>query len=234
MLQKPIYITLSIGGSIINSGEIDVEFLIELRKLVTEIIESSHGKKKLIIVCGGGVVAREYIRASPDDLPPGQKDYLGIMPTWVNAQLLSAWLHEYCPPIPSQEFTQFINDAKLFPVTIAGGFLPALKTDEDSAIAADYFGSPYLINVTNVDGIYDKDPNKFSNAKKFSYLSYDEFYKIFSGSTLDPGASAPFAEVAVKICERTNMKIFVVGKNIETIKQALEGKCLGTEIGPKK
>ncbi|OLS24740.1 MAG: Uridylate kinase [Candidatus Heimdallarchaeota archaeon LC_3] len=228
------YVTLSIGGSIINPGKIDVHFLQEFRDLVKDFIEESKGKKKLIIVCGGGVTAREYIKASPPDLPPGQKDYLGIAPTWVNAQLLSAWLHEYCAPIPSQDFRKFLDHVQLFPVAIAGGFLPALKTDEDSAIAADYFGSPYLINVTNVDGVYDKDPNKEKNAKRYDYLTYSDYYKMFGGRTVAPGASSPMAEVAVTIAERSQMRIFVIGKEIESIKNAINGKCSGTEIGPEK
>lgn len=232
MNQKITYITISIGGSIINPGEIDKPFLQEFRNLVIDFIEKSKGLKKLIILCGGGATAREYIKAAPPDLPPGQKDYLGIAPTWINAQLLTAWLHEYCAPIPSQDFRQFLNHVQLFPVAIAGGFLPALKTDEDSAILADYFGSPYLINVTNVDGVYNKDPNMHKEAKKFKYLSYNEFYKMFGGRTTAPGASAPFTEVAVTICERSKMKIFVIGKDINAIKDAIDGKCFGTEIGP--
>jgi uridylate kinase len=232
--QKITYVTISIGGSIINPGKIDKAFLQEFRNLVIDFVEKSEGQKKLIIVCGGGATAREYINAAPPDLPPGQKDYLGIAPTWINAQLLTAWLHEFCAPIPSQDFRQFLDHVQLYPVAIAGGFLPALKTDEDSAIAADYFGSPYLINVTNVDGVYDSDPNKNKNAKKIDTLTYSEYYDMFGGRTLDPGASAPMAEVAVTICQRSNMKIFVIGKNIQAIKDAIDGKCSGTEIGSNK
>lgn len=233
MQKKITYITISIGGSIINPGKIDKQFLQEFRNLVIDFVEKSKGLRKLIIVCGGGATAREYIDAAPPNLPPGQKDYLGIAPTWINAQLLTAWLHEFCPPIPSQDFKQFLDHVQLYPVTIAGGFLPALKTDEDSAITADYFGSPYLINVTNVDGVYDKDPHENKGAKKYDYLSYSEFYTMFGGRTLSPGASAPMAEVAVTICQRSNMKIFVIGKDIDAIKDAIEGKCSGTEIGPE-
>ncbi|MHA2338827.1 MAG: amino acid kinase family protein [Candidatus Hodarchaeales archaeon] len=96
MHQKITYVTISIGGSIINPGKIDKAFLQEFRNLVIDFVEKSEGQKKLIIVCGGGATAREYINAAPPDLPPGQKDYLGIAPTWINAQLLTAWLHEFC------------------------------------------------------------------------------------------------------------------------------------------
>ena len=55
---------------------------------------------------------------------------------------------------------------------------------------------------------------------------------MFGGRTTAPGASAPFTEVAVTICERSKMRIFVIGKDINAIKDAIGGKCSGTEIGP--
>jgi len=232
MVQQYTYATISVGGSIINPGTIDVGFLKGFREVILNDLTASNGKKKFIIICGGGAAAREYIRACPPGLSPGQIDYLGIMPTWVNAQLLSAWFSGYCPPIPGQDFHQFLQNASLYLITIAGGFLPALKTDEDSAVAADFFASPYLINITNVDGVYDKDPKKFSEAKKFTKMSYQQFHEMFGGRTLDPGASAPFAEVAVRLCERTKMRIFVIGKEMSVLREALRGNCQGTEIGP--
>jgi uridylate kinase len=57
---------------------------------------------------------------------------------------------------------------------------------------------------------------------------------MFGERTLDPGASAPMTEVAVTICQRSNMLIFVIGKEITVIKDAIDGKCSGTEIGQKK
>jgi uridylate kinase len=57
---------------------------------------------------------------------------------------------------------------------------------------------------------------------------------MFGEKTLDPGASAPMTEVAVTICQRSNMLIFVIGKEITVIKDAIDGKCSGTEIGQKK
>lgn len=230
--MKYTYITISLGGSVINPGVIDVQFLKNFRDLIVEEIIKSNKQLRVIIVCGGGAVARQYIEAKPPDLPQGQADYLGIIPTWVNAQLITAWFHTYCAPIPSQEFSKFLDHAQLYPVVVSGGFLPALKTDEDAAIAADYFGSPYLINITNVNGIYDNDPKKNVNAKKIDFLTYKEFYAMFDGHSIAPGASSPFTVVSAKICERSKCRIFVVNKDMAAIKEAIRGNCIGTEVGP--
>ncbi len=115
-------------------------------------------------------------------------------------------------------------------IGLSGGYLPAVKTDEDAAILADLFGSPILINVTNVDGIYDKDPNKFSDAKKYDHLTYIQFYKIVSPLSLGAGSNAPFTLIAAKICERNNIKIIICSKDVMKIRNAIEGKNIGTII----
>ena len=87
-----------------------------------------------------------------------EQNILGISQTWANAQLISTWFQGYAPLKPNQDFYQFVDQIRTFSILVAGGFLPAIKTDEDAAILADYFGSPYLLNITNVDYVYDSDP----------------------------------------------------------------------------
>ena len=165
-------ITISLGGSIINPGSIDRDFLIQFKDLIIDHVKQTNDK--FVIICGGGKVARDYINGGPVDIPPGQKDLLGISATWVNAQLIAAWFYGYTPTKPIQEFYDFVNqlDKTEYPILVAGGFLPSIKTYEDAAICADYFNSPYLLNVTNVEGVYDFVPNRNSIAKNFDHLSY--------------------------------------------------------------
>ncbi|MHA2363661.1 MAG: UMP kinase [Candidatus Hodarchaeales archaeon] len=222
-------ITISLGGSIINPGSIDKEFVQNFASLIQNNLQE-FSNRRFVIICGGGRVARDYIKETPSNLPSGQKDLLGIMPTWVNAQLLTAWFHGYTPSIPSQEFYQFVKQISSYRVLIGGGFLPGIKTDEDAAICADYFGSPLLINITNVDGVYDVDPRTNVEAKKIPHLSYAEFYQLIGGTDVGPGASAPFTLIAAKIAERSNCRILIVNKDIDSIGGVLRGENRGTEI----
>ncbi len=82
--MKPV-ITISLGGSIINPGQIDKQFLEEFTRMIKELIPLH----RFIIVCGGGSVARQYINGLPIGLTEGERDYMGIAATWLNAQLLS-------------------------------------------------------------------------------------------------------------------------------------------------
>ncbi len=223
--MKPV-ITLSLGGSIINPGEIDVKFLKEFTKVILELLS----KYKFMIVCGGGKVARDYIHALPQGLTEGERDYMGIAATWLNAELLSYYFKGKTAPVLPRTVEELMQQMQHYDIGLSGGFLPAVKTDEDAAVVADLFGSPILINVTNVDGIYDKDPRNNSDARKFPELSYKEFYEVISPLSLGAGSNAPFTLIAAKICERSNMRIIICPKEIQKIRQAIEGVNVGTII----
>jgi uridylate kinase len=219
-------ITLSLGGSIINPGEIDNQFLTDFSKMIIELIP----EHKFMIVCGGGKVARQYIKGLPDGLTEGEKDYMGIAATWLNAQLLTYYFKGFCSPNLPPTVEKLTEQMQHFDVGLSGGFLPSVKTDEDAAIVADLYGSPILINVTNVDGIYDKDPQKHPDAKKYEKLSYREFYEVVNPLSLGAGSNAPFTLIAAKICERTNMRIIVCSKDVSKIRDAIKGMNVGTII----
>ncbi|MHA1966853.1 MAG: UMP kinase [Candidatus Hodarchaeales archaeon] len=219
-------ITLSLGGSIINPGEIDNQFLTNFSKMIIGLID----EYKFMIVCGGGKVARQYIKGLPDGLTEGERDYMGIAATWLNAQLLSYYFKGYTSPILPSTVEKLTEQLQQYDVGLSGGFLPSVKTDEDAAIVADLYGSPILINVTNVDGIYDKDPRKFPDAKKYDKLSYQQFYEIVNPISLGAGSNAPFTLIAAKICERTNMRIIITPKKVDKIQDAIQGKNAGTLI----
>ena len=233
-ITKNKVITISLGGSIINPGKIDVEFLRQFRDLVIDHVNKTGDK--FVIICGGGKVARDYINGGPKTIPPGQRDLLGISATWVNAQLIASWFYGYTPSKPIQEFYDFVNQMSQtqYPVLIGGGFLPSIKTDEDAAICADYFNSPILLNITNVDGVYSADPNKDPNATKFTHLTYQEFIDFIQAEDVGPGASAPFTLIATKIAERSGCRLLIVKKDIEAIRKAIQGINVGTEISDKK
>lgn len=224
-MKKPV-ITLSLGGSIINPGEIDKQFLSEFSSVLKELVS----EYKFVIVCGGGKVARQYIAGLPDGLTEGEKDNMGIAATWLNAELLSYYFKDFCSPVLPKTVEDLTKQLQQYDIGISGGFLPAVKTDEDAAIVADLYGSHLLINVTNVDGIYDKDPRQYSDAKKYVDLTYHQFYEIVSPLSSGAGSNAPFTLIAARICERSNIRIIITDAKIDKIKKAIQGKNVGTVI----
>lgn len=223
--MKPV-VSISLGGSVINPGEIDTQFLQEF----TDMIKGFFRQSKFVIVCGGGKIARQYLAGLPNGLTEGERDTMAIAATWLNARLLSYYFKGYCSVILPGTVNELAEQLQTYDVGLAGGFLPAVKTDEDAAVLADLVGSTVLINVTNVDGIYDKDPREFTDAQKYGTLTYKEFYEIVSPLSLGAGSNAPFTLIAAKICERSNIRIVVCPKDPEKIRQAIQGKNVGTVI----
>ncbi|MFW9780126.1 MAG: UMP kinase [Candidatus Heimdallarchaeota archaeon] len=223
--MKPV-VSISLGGSVINPGEIDTQFLQQF----TDMIKSFFHESKFVVVCGGGKVARQYIAGLPKKLTEGERDTMAIAATWLNARLLSYYFKGYCSVILPTTLTEVTEQLQTYDVGLAGGFLPAVKTDEDTAVLADLVGSNMLINVTNVDGIYDRDPREFSDAKKYDILTYREFYEIVSPLSLGAGSNAPFTLIAAKICERSNIRIVICPKEVDKIREAIQGKSVGTVI----
>lgn len=221
-------IVISLGGSVINPGEIDKNFLYEFSNLIKDEVKLG---RKFVIVCGGGSVSRKYIGALPESISEASKDIIGIIPTWLNAQLLSYYFKDLTPPIIGlPTFKEVIENQKSYSVALCGGLLPGIKTDEDAAIFADYFNASCLINITNVDGVYNKDPNKFEDAKKYDVLTYKEFFELIGSVSIGAGSNAPFTFFAAKISERSKIPIIVVSKDILSIKKALYDEPIGTKI----
>ncbi|MFX1514096.1 MAG: UMP kinase [Promethearchaeota archaeon] len=222
---------LSTGGSIINPGTIDVKYLKGLAALLSEMVEKGH---KFVIVCGGGKTARDYAFAAKElGATEGEADLCGIAATWINSQLVRTLLKQYAPLNQPSSIKEVRDNLQTYSIEVCGGFLPALKTDEDAAIIADLLGADYIINMTDVRGVYDTDPRKNPNAKLLDSLTYKEFYKIIGGIGIGAGAKAPFTLIATQICERSEIKILVIdGKNLENLRAFYEGKKVeGTIVG---
>jgi uridylate kinase len=212
---------ISLGGSVIVPKELDVKFLSSFSKLIKK------SKHRFSIVCGGGATARMY-QGSAQKL--GINEYnshsIGIEATLLNAFFISNLVNgNFIPGHP-------LDTAKGFgrrPV-VSGGYEPGWTTDVDAAIIARKIKADALINVTNVDHVYDKDPRVYKNAKKIVKISWKDFMKLPAMKRM-PGAHFVFDPDAAKICKASKIKVYVIGKNIKNLKNCLEKKkFVGTTI----
>ena len=158
-------IVISIGGSVLLSEEADIDFLEKLVNLLKKYSESY----KIYIVVGGGKTARAYIHRGRElGLDEETLDEIGIAITRVNAKFLSDLVE-----ISNDEIPCSTHDAKSFdePIVVMGGTTPGHSTDMVGAELAEITHAVRYIIATNVDGVYDKDPNKFSDAKQLKEIS---------------------------------------------------------------
>lgn len=219
---------ISLGGSLIVPNEIDINFLNKFKEVIIKEIQKG---KRFIIIVGGGKIAREYQTIAKQLSNPSNEDldWLGIYSTRLNAHLLLTIFREY------SHFRFAKNPRKKFDfkekILIAAGWKPGFSTDYDAVLLAKTYGSNTIINLTNIDYVYDKDPRKYKDAKPFRKLSWDDYLKIIE-KDWKPGMSSPFDPVASRLAKKLKFKVYILnGKNLSNFIKCIEGKqFIGTLI----
>lgn len=210
-------IIVSLGGSVIVPDKIDTVFLRKFRKLILR------QNKKFVIICGGGKVCRKYQKAASKitKVHPEDLDWIGIHTTRLNAHFLRTIFRDAAHKKVIRNWKQKIVFKEK--ILVASGWKPGCSTDYDAVMFAKNLGVKKIINVSNIDYAYDKDPNKFKDAKPIKQISWKDFRKIVGNKWL-PGLNAPFDPVASKEAQRINATTFIVGKNIKNLERAISGK----------
>ncbi|HJN84890.1 MAG TPA: UMP kinase [Patescibacteria group bacterium] len=221
---------ISLGGSlIVPNGHIDSEFLKKFKRFIAGRVRKGD---RFVIITGGGGVAREYQNAARDvtKLTRDDLDWLGIHATRINAHLLRTIFRDIAHPVICTDPTEIAASSK-YKVKIAAGWKPGWSTDYVATRIAKRLKAELVINLSNVDYVYETDPRKDKNAKKLDAISWKDFRKIV-GNKWDPGLSAPFDPVASRLAHHSGIPVVVAnGKDIKNIGAILRGgKFKGTKI----
>lgn len=214
---------LSVGGSIvIPKTGFDIEFLKKFRTLILNQVKKGD---RFILVIGGGSTCRQYqdaakkvVKMTDEDL-----DWLGIHTTIFNANFVRFLFKDIA-------FEKVITDPhKKIPtkksIILAAGHKPGASTDIDAVFMAKTYGASEIINLSNIEYVYTKDPNKFPDAKKIERIDWVTFRKEVVGDKWTPGFNAPFDPIASKHAQKMGLKVSILqGTNLEEVKKALQGK----------
>ncbi len=215
----PETIIISLGGSVIVPEKVDMDFLKSFRSLIIDYIKKGN---KFVIFCGGGKLARNYQNiAESFNIDETGLDWIGIHATRLNASLLHAIFTGYADEEILIDPTKRIKFGKW--IIMAAGWKPGWSTDYDAILVAKKLKVKKIINITNVDYIYTKDPKKDSGAEPIKKIKWNSLRKMFS-EAWQPGLNTPFDPVATKEAEKTGMKVIIAGKNINNLKNILDGK----------
>jgi uridylate kinase len=222
-------VVISIGGSLLTR-----ELSYENFKKYADVINEISKNHKVIVVCGGGITARKYIKIAKEAKAKNEMlDFIGIMATHINAATFSTFIKKSYL-VKWKSLKEAAKEVKKYfgkKVLVCGGYDVGCSTDFDSAYFASLVNADLVFNATNVDGIYDKDPTKFKDAKKFDRLSYDEFIKIISKNPQKPGEYRLFDLKSAKLLKEKKIKLIVIdGRNPKEMINAIEGKHSGTEV----
>jgi uridylate kinase len=184
-----------------------------------------------IIIAGGGNIARHYIaHARSSGADESTLDELGIEISRLNAKLLiyalknKAYSH---PPTTLQEVRHAVDDGL---IVVAGGLHPGQSTNGTAALIAEKINAEQFLNATDVDGVYDRDPNKFKNAKKFKRIELKNLRNMLVHEDSLAGGYDLMDIVALKIIERSKIKTRILKADIKTLEKAIKGMDVGTEI----
>jgi uridylate kinase len=215
-------VVLSIGGSCINpDGNPDVKFIKDISNLIKKSDE------RFGILVGGGSAARVYAKAARElGASEFDADEIAIMSTRQNAMLLLQAMRDFAYPVVFKDFEEARKAFFSSRVVIMGGTIPGITTDTDAVLLAEAIGAKKLINISNIDGIYDSDPKKNPNAKKFDKMSYEELANLAAASDKRmAGTNFVFDMLACRLIYRSKIEThFVSGKNLKDVKAAIDGK----------
>ena len=159
-----------------------------LKFVASELRSLNEAGIEVGIVVGGGNFVRGVSAAADGLIKRTTADYMGMISTVINAVALQEALEhqglsarvqsaikmeQISEPYIVRRATRHLEKGRLV-IFAAGTGNPFFTTDTAATLRAVEIGAELLIKATKVDGVYDRDPSRFSDAKKLDTLSYDQ------------------------------------------------------------
>ncbi|MCS7123176.1 MAG: UMP kinase [Candidatus Aenigmarchaeota archaeon] len=219
-------IVISLGGSVLTKSLTKKNF-----EKYANIIKKIARNNKVVVVVGGGSTARIYqkiAKGSRDDL-----DYIGILSTHLNAKTFSTFFSN-CYYIGLKTEREAMKELKRvfdkYNIFILAGYDVGHSTDYDSVIAAKTINADLLINVSNFNGIFDKDPKRYRDAKILDKIDFDGLIKIVKKLKQRPGEYRLFDLKAARVLKEIKIPAIFIGNKPSYILKAVKGEKIGTIV----
>jgi len=206
-----------------------------IRSLAEEVRDIHREGVEMAIVIGGGNIFRG-VKAASDGMDRAIGDYMGMMATVINGLALQDFLEKeglitrlqtaieiksVAEPFIRRKAIRHLEKKRI--VILSGGTgNPYFTTDTTAALRAVELNADVIFKATKVDGVYDADPAKNPNAKRYRHLSFQDALQ----KQLKVMDSTAFS-----LCLDNKMPIQVFDMNTEgNLKKAIQGKPIGTLI----
>ena len=233
MKFKRILLKLS-GEALMGEKNYGIDSIL-LEKYSQEIKEIHKKGIEIAIVVGGGNIYRG-IESEESGINRVQGDYMGMLATLINSMALQSHLEklncdtrlmsgfnidQVCEPFIRRRAIRHLEKKRIV-IFGAGLGKPYFTTDSTASLRAIEIEANIVLKGTRVDGVYDSDPEKFKNAKKFHEISFNEVYEK-KLSIMDM--------TAFTLCKENNLPIIVFDMNKpKNLIKLIEGKKIGTLI----
>lgn len=224
-------LVLSLGGSVIIPENINTQFLTAFKKE----IQNHYSKYKFVIVCGGGSIARKYMVSLLEE-KKSQREIInaGIRATRMNALFLMQF---FGPKVANNTLPKSMLDVQHAltknNVVICGAlrYAPHATSDSTAAKLAEFLKTEF-INITNVPGLFTKDPKVHKDAKFIAKISWNNFAKKALARKYHPGQHFVLDQQASQIIKQHRINTYIIGPQKENLHKLLLGKPFkGTIIG---
>ena len=203
--------------------------------LADEIADVVHDGVQLAIVVGGGNIFRG-VSGATDGMDRAQADYIGMLATVMNALALqdaferhgifsrvqsAINMQEVSEPYIRRRAIRHMEKGRVV-ILAAGTGNPYFTTDTTAALRACELDVDVLMKATKVDGVYDSDPVKNSDAKRYDRISYME--------VLSQGLNV-MDSTATSLCMDNKVPMIVFDLTVQgNIARALKGEDVGTTV----
>lgn len=228
--SKPIVISLG-GSLVVPNGGINTEYISKLNVFIRKKIA---GGWRFFIVVGGGSTARHYIDAArtiAGEISDWDLDFLGIHTTELNAHFIRTIFRDIAHPRVILNYEKKIKNLKE-PLVIAAGWKPGCSTDYDAMLLVRDYSAAALINMSNIEWVYNKDPKKHNDAIFIEKMNWEEYENMIDRKW-SPGTNIPFDPVATKLAKDLDCTVYIIGKNLDNLDDLLNGASFkGTVISP--
>ena len=206
-----------------------------LEKYSNQVKKLHDNKIEIAIVIGGGNIYRG-IQAEESGINRVQGDYMGMLATLINSMALQSHLEklecdtrlmsgfnvdQVCEPFIRRRAIRHLDKGRIV-IFGAGLGKPYFTTDSTASLRAIEIEADIVLKGTRVDGVYDSDPEKIKEAKKYSELSFSEAYEK-NLNIMDM--------TAFTLCKENNLPIIVFDMNKPgNLIKLVEGEKIGTLI----
>ncbi|NJN24137.1 MAG: UMP kinase [Acaryochloridaceae cyanobacterium RL_2_7] len=207
-----------------------------VQNIAQEIADVRAQGMEIAIVVGGGNIFRG-VKGAAAGMDRATADYIGMIATVMNAMTLQDALEQLDVPTRVQSAIEMQEIAEPYirrramrhlekgrvVVFAAGSGNPFFTTDTTAALRAAEIDAELIMKATKVDGVYDSDPAKNPEAKRFESLTYNHVL------TNDLGV---MDSTAIALCKDNDIPILVFNLSVAgNIRRALLGETIGTIVG---
>jgi len=223
-----VRLVVRVGGSVVASP-FDAELM---NRYVDLLLSLRRGGHVVVAVVGGGSLSRALIRtARAMGLGESEQDEVAISVSRLLAQLFVLKLGRGgagVVPTSVEVAAELVGGGR---VVVMGGLKPGMTTDTVAAMLADSIKADLLVKATDQDGIYDRDPRKFRDARLLCSLRFDDLGKLFEADRHRAGIHQVLDPEAVRLLQKRRIKTVVVnGSRPENVMRAVRGEKVGTVI----